>query len=224
MAVAFGLEPHGVNGAVAARQDLAIAARSGSVRDDAVNQAREAIVEAITELRGAVAALHPVTLEKGGVGAAIKATADAYARRAGFDVTLGVEPEASGIRDQLIVSLAQELVRNAAQHSQARHVAINLRRARDQVVFEVADDGRGMEPGRPREALDGGHVGLASIAMRVEACGGRFQSDSAPGAGTRVRVALPAGPDAAQSQKIAQLEAEDRTRKTADSREAAGSS
>ncbi|MGN6868831.1 MAG: GAF domain-containing protein [Solirubrobacteraceae bacterium] len=179
---------------LAARQDLATAARSGSVRDDAVNQAREAVVEAITELRGAVAALHPVTLEKGGLGAAIKATADAYARRAGFDVTLGVDPEASGIHDQLIVSLAQELVRNAAQHSQARHVAINLRRARDQVVFEVADDGRGMDPGRPREALDGGHVGLASIAMRVEACGGRFQLDSAPGAGTRVRVALPAGP------------------------------
>lgn len=179
---------------LAARQDLAIAARAGSVREDAVNQAREAIVEAITELRGAVAALHPVTLEKGGLGAAIKATADAYARRAGFDVTLGVEPEASGIRDQLIFSLAQELVRNAAQHSEASHIAISLRRVQNQVVFEVADDGRGMDPGRPREALDGGHVGLASIAMRVEACGGRFRLDSAPGAGTRVRVALPAGP------------------------------
>ncbi len=132
-------------------------------------------LEAIGELRNAVVALHPVTLARGGLAAAIKAAADVHARRGGFEVTLNVAPEAGGMRDQLIVSLAQELLGNVAQHAQASHVTISLRRTRDGIVFEVADDGRGMDPGRPREALERGHVGLASVAMRVESCGGRFR-------------------------------------------------
>src|SRR6185437_10274310 len=109
-------------------------------------------------------------------------------------------PDAGGVRGQLIVSLAPELLKIAAQHAQASHVTINLHRTPDDLVFKVADDGRGMDAGRPREALDRGHVGLASIAMRVEACGGRFQLDSSPGEGTRVRVALPGG-DAARNRE-----------------------
>jgi GAF domain-containing protein len=179
---------------LAARQDLATADQAGSVRADAVKQAREAVVEAITELRNAVGALHPVTRVRGGMADAIQAIADVYARRGGFDVSVTAEPEANGVRDQLIVSMARELLQNAAQHSQARHVAITLLHQRDGIVFEVADDGHGMDPDRPREALDGGHIGLASIAMRVEACGGHFQLDSSLGEGTRVSVTLPAGP------------------------------
>jgi two-component system, NarL family, sensor kinase len=137
-------------------------------------------------------ALHPVTLAQGGLAAAIKATADVHARRGGFEVTLDLAPDASGVRDQLIVSLAQELLNNVAQHAHASDVTITLRRTRDDIVFEIVDDGRGMEPARPREALDGGHVGLASIAMRVESCGGRLELASGAGEGTRVRVVLPA--------------------------------
>jgi len=178
---------------LSARQDLAKGQRTAHAGDHAVTRGSEAVAQAIGELRNAVAALHPVTLAKGGLAAAIRATAEIHARRGGFGVTLDVAPDAGGARDQLIVSLAQELLNNAAQHARASHVSITLHRAADSLVFEVADAGRGMDAGRPREALDRGHVGLASIAMRVEACGGRFQLDSSPGEGTRVRVALPGG-------------------------------
>ena len=176
---------------LSARQDLAKATRTGSAEDGAIAQAREAVLEAIGELRNAVVALHPVTLAQGGLAAAIKATADVQARRGGFEVSLDVAPDASGIRDQLIVSLAQELLNNVAQHAHAGDVTITLRRSRDEIVFEVADDGRGMDPARPREALEAGHVGLASIAMRVESCGGHLELTTDTGEGTRVRVVLP---------------------------------
>ena len=176
---------------LSARQDLAKLTPSGSARDDVASQAREAIVGAIRELRNAVVALHPVTLEHGGVAPAIKAIADLHATRGGFEVTLNVEPQAGGARDQLIVSLAQELLSNIAQHAQASHVTITLRRTRAGIAFEVADDGLGMNPARPRQALDGGHVGLASIAMRVESLGGTFHLTSSPGEGTRVRTVIP---------------------------------
>ncbi len=44
--------------------------------------AREAIVSAIRELRNAVIALHPVTLEQGGLASAIEAIADLHASAA----------------------------------------------------------------------------------------------------------------------------------------------
>jgi PAS domain S-box-containing protein len=174
-----------------ARQDLAKLKPTQGAGHDAASQALEAIVDAIRELRNAVVALHPVTLEQGGLTAALKAIADLHAGRGGFEVTLNLAPRASGLRDQLIVSLAQELLSNTAQHAQANHVAITLRRTRKGIVFEVTDDGRGMNPARPREALDQGHVGLASIAMRVESLGGRFQLTSSPGEGTRICSVIP---------------------------------
>jgi PAS domain S-box-containing protein len=176
---------------LSARQDLAKLKPAGGEQGDVASQAREAIVGAIRELRNAVVALHPVTLEQGGLAAAIKAIADLHARRGGFQVTLDVAPRASGLRDQLIVSLAQELLSNVAQHAQASHVTITAHRRQRGVVFEMIDDGRGMDPGRPREALDRGHVGLASVAMRVESLGGSFQLTSSPGEGTRVRCVIP---------------------------------
>lgn len=179
---------------LAARQDLAKLKPAGRDPGDAVTSASEAIVGAIRELRNAVVALHPVTLEQGGVVSALKAIADLHARRGGFEVTLNVRPQAIGLRDQLIVSLAQELLSNVAQHAGASHVSLALQRTVGGVVFEVTDDGRGMSAVRPRQALDDGHVGLASAAMRVESLGGSFELTSSPGAGTRVRSVIPVEP------------------------------
>jgi len=176
---------------LAARQDLAKLKPAAKNQDDPAAQAREAIVGAIGELRNAVVALHPVTLEQGGLASAVKAIADLHARRGGFEASLNVRPRTSGLRDQLIVSLAQELLSNVVQHAQARHVTITLRRTEEGIVFEVADDGRGMETTRPRQALDQGHVGLASVAMRVESLGGTFQVATRPGEGTCVQVMIP---------------------------------
>lgn len=177
-----------------ARQDLAKARANETARDHLITSAKEAVVAAISELRNAVVALHPVTLEHGGLPSAVKSIADLHAVRAGFDVGLNLEPEAGGVHDQLIISLVRELLNNAAQHADAHHVTITLRRVKDGVLLEVVDDGRGMHPARAREAFDQGHVGLASIALRVESLGGSFQLVTDRGEGTLARVWIPAEP------------------------------
>jgi two-component system NarL family sensor kinase len=176
---------------LAARQDLAKANQTGGANDAVIALAREGVVAAISELRNAVVALHPVTLEQRGLASAIEAAARLHSMHAGFDLTLDLEPEVGGELDQLIVSLAQELLNNVAQHAEASHVTVSLARAGEELVFEVDDDGRGVDPDRPRIALEQGHVGLASIARRVEAAGGRFELSANTGGGTRARVVLP---------------------------------
>jgi signal transduction histidine kinase len=48
-----------------------------------------------------------------------------------------------------------------------------------------------MDPAEARQAVAGGHIGLASAAQRVEVLGGRFELMSRPGGGTTVRGAIP---------------------------------
>ena len=55
-------------------------------------------------------------------------------------------------------------------------------------MLEVADDGQGFASSGP-ERRNG--LGLRSAAERVHAVGGLLSVDSEPGAGTRVRVAVP---------------------------------
>lgn len=172
---------------LAANQDLIEAApgRAG------VTRAHEVVSATIAHLREAMLALHPVTLERGGLEQALGAVARQAGRQGGFEVEIDIDPGALGRNDELVLALARELLSNAARHSGAEHVALRLAPRGDGLELVVSDDGRGMPPERPREALATGHIGLASVAQRVEAAGGELDIDSEPGRGTTVRVELP---------------------------------
>lgn len=172
---------------LAANQELMEAApgRAG------VTRAHEVVSGSIANLREALLALHPVTLERGGLEQALGAVARQAARQGGFEVSVDLGPDAVTRHDELVLALARELLTNATRHSGAESVSVRLTAAGGGVVLEVADDGKGMEPSRPRDALASGHIGLASVVQRVEDAGGEFTMDTAPGKGTRVAIRLP---------------------------------
>jgi two-component system NarL family sensor kinase len=173
---------------LAANQEL-IEAAPGRAQ---VQRAHEVVESTIGRLREAMMALHPVTLERGGFEMAVGAVARQAARQGGFEVSLELEPEAIGHEDELLLSVARELLTNAARHAGAEHVSVALRRNGDAIELEVTDDGAGMPPGRRDEALADGHIGLASVNERVRAADGDFELDSSS-AGTRVLTRLPVG-------------------------------
>jgi signal transduction histidine kinase len=85
---------------------------------------------------------------------------------------------------------ALEAIQNATRHAgRGATIAVTLRRLGDEILFEIADDGPGFDPGR---AANGG-LGLVSMRDRIGAVGGRLAIDSSPGAGTTVRGSVPAG-------------------------------
>lgn len=82
-----------------------------------------------------------------------------------------------------------ESVQNALKHAGSREtvtITVTLRQSDHQLVFEVADDGVGFDPG----AITAGH-GIQSLTERLEAFGGELRLVSSPGAGTRVIGELP---------------------------------
>lgn len=174
---------------LAARQDLEEAAATGDRTSLAL--AQSSLTEGIRRLRETVHELHPIALDHGGLDLALHAICDRQARLGGFVAQIAVTPESAGIHDELLVSLARELITNAAKHAHAERVHVTVRLEGGELTMAVVDDGCGFPADRREAALADGHIGLASCVERVEAAGGRVTIDSSVGGGTAVRISVP---------------------------------
>ena len=92
------------------------------------------------------------------------------------------------IRDELFL-IIREGTRNAATHSGASIITIEVEISENSVRAIVEDDGRGFEPTEKAPRVGG--TGLASMQERASLLGGAVSLSSAPGEGTRVEVLLP---------------------------------
>ena len=154
--------------------------------------ARSGLDEGVAQIRQAVFDLHPYLLEQAGLRAALRAVAERAGRRAGFAVEVEVDPAAEGLRDQLLFSVARELIANAAKHSGATALTVRVRAADGGLELTVADDGHGIDTALVAAAQADGHIGLASCAERAEAVGGELAVTAGPGgAGTVARMRVP---------------------------------
>ena len=156
-----------------------------------LERVRAGISRAVRQIREVMLDLHPVLLQVGGLESALHAICAQSARTGGYDCDVSLDPAASGPRDELVLSLARELLRNVAKHAMAHQVEVRVQRADDGIVLDVTDDGIGIEPGRLRAALGSGHIGVASSQERAEAIGGSLRvGPRADGAGGTQAVAV----------------------------------
>ena len=146
---------------------------------------------ALAEMRALIFELRPESLETEGLVSALTKQAAALHARYGMVVSTGLcsEPELSlGVKQELY-RIAQEALHNTVKHAHANKIDLRLEQASEGVILEVRDDGVGFET----TASFPGHLGLHSMRERVANLGGTFEIESAPGAGTRIRVRVPGG-------------------------------
>lgn len=79
--------------------------------------------------------------------------------------------------------IVQEAVGNAVKYASASLIRVNLTWKEGVVTIEIADDGCGFDASRRSKG-----IGLRTITQRVQAIGGHLILDTAPGAGTVIRV------------------------------------
>lgn len=89
-----------------------------------------------------------------------------------------------------LLRVVQEALSNVRKHARAKHAWVSLRRAQDQALLEIRDDGQGFDPAHPTRGF-GPRFGLQSMRERVESIHGAFAVHSAPGQGTRIQVTVP---------------------------------
>jgi len=140
------------------------------------------IATAADEILRIVSGVPAVPLGDGRLDEAI----GALAARSPLPVTVEVAEgmAADGSLETTLFYVCSEALANAAKHSAATQVVIDLRRDGEQILLSVHDDGRG--------GADSGGSGLQGLAARLAAVGGHFALDSPAGGGTTVSASLPA--------------------------------
>ena len=163
--LAEALHDETIQDLLAAGQDLD-EARGGD--EAALRRAREEVRSSVAQLRTTIADLHPFVLEHAGLEAALRSLVDRRRQRGA-----ALEPvrrrDAVGEHDRLVVSVARELIANAAKHADAGEVNVRLRRAGGEIVVEVADDGPGLDrrgPGGPSPRVTWGSRRAPSVFRR----------------------------------------------------------
>lgn len=187
--LAYGLHDGPVQNLLTANLELKRAERGDA---DSVPRARHAVAQTVSELRDAIFELYPYDLEHAGLRTTLEQLAARQASHTTAKIVVHVDPEALGVHDHLVFSLARELLTNAIRHAHARRIELTVERPHDTLLLELRDDGVGFATGRPATALRDGHVGLASSRERVEALNGQLLIHSHPGLGTTIRAELPA--------------------------------
>ena len=144
----------------------------------------------LAELRALIFELRPDSIATDGLIAAIERQVAATRARHQLQVEAHLigEPEVSLDVKEALYRVAQEAMTNAVKHARATTLHLNLERANGNISLIVADDGIGFDT----HGEFPGHMGLKSMKERAEKLGGTLTLESAPGAGTRVDIVLPA--------------------------------
>jgi two-component system sensor histidine kinase UhpB len=147
--------------------------------------------QAMGELLTLARQLRPTALDDLGLKAALAGLVEDLGRRAPLHASFEGRGAFSDVpKDVQLVAyrVAQEALSNAAQHSGAKGVRVELRRESDTIDLRITDDGNGFTF---EQATSG--LGIAGMRERALLVGGDVLVESRPGAGTRVTLTAPLG-------------------------------
>lgn len=144
----------------------------------------------ITEVGGIARRLRPAVLDDLGLIEALEWHASDFEKRTGIvSVFKSVDvPVVNAVTAITVYRVAQEALTNAARHSGADHVYMNLSAQNGLLVLSVVDDGRGFDQD---ENADQEGFGLSGMRERAYLAGGDLEIKTASGQGTEVRLSVP---------------------------------
>src|SRR5215211_1436814 len=164
---------------------------AGQARDE-LNSLKASAMGTFQKVRNFIFELRPMMLDDLGLAPTVRRYADAFKEQAGLDVNVTITGHERRLEPYLEVMLfraIQELLGNAARHSQASLVKVIVDLGEDRIRVSVDDNGKGFDPDSVQQSNS---LGLKLIRERTEMLGGSFEEDSALGKGARILFAVPA--------------------------------
>ena len=163
---------------------------SATIRDQLLNL-RDRAERFSNDLRHMTHQLHPAALEHLGLVSALRSHCAEFSRHQELRVWFEVSSEVQSTSSEVAVCLyriAQEAIRNAAKHSQAKEAWVKIGQHRDAIRLSIVDKGAGFDL---RTLKVGRGLGFVSMRERVDLISGSLTIKSAPGEGTCVEVRVP---------------------------------
>ena len=147
---------------------------------------------AIESTRALARGLSPVSADRGGLSAALRALAVRAGDRYGVYVAYHEEVKEPPRLDETAAThlyrIAQEALTNVIRHSLATEVRIQLDTTKDELQLKIEDNGRGFMQ-YPPEGANG--LGLKIMRYRAQMLGGDLVLEAAPHGGALVRCSCP---------------------------------
>lgn len=158
----------------------------------------ELIAQATRDLKGSIWALRAAGAGSPDLRTALSVVAGRALR--GTDVAFHLEVTGTPRRlepeaEQQILRIVQEGLTNALKHARAGRIELALRfadGADHALEIELRDDGQGFAVNDPGAGPAQGHFGLAGMRERAARLGAEIEWQTQPGAGTRLRLGVPA--------------------------------
>lgn len=183
-------------------QNLALIAQQAELSSRLSERDPEAMRRQLRDLRDTVRQsredMHRVlrTVSPEGLQSSLMTALNSMVDRVAQLYALRIELHVSGDREPpsqcrlLLYRLVQEALTNVVSHAEASRVRVELQLKPPLMSLSVRDNGQGFDPAILRDAPRCG-LGLRNMQERVESFNGTFSVESAPGAGTCLRMVVP---------------------------------
>jgi PAS domain S-box-containing protein len=163
-----------------------IKGRSKADRQKARDIAEE-VGHAIGVTRNLSRGLHPITLTRQGLPAALEELAARVPKHVEFNWPTSERLDLEVSVALHVYRIAEEAVGNAIRHSEGDKITIELQAmSARKVALTISDNGKGFQVLDPVEGM-----GLQNMKYRAHVIGGTLKITSAPGHGTVVKCTLP---------------------------------
>jgi signal transduction histidine kinase len=159
-----------------------------------VRASREAVLEALDALRGAIFELTPTSMEWTDLADGMRSYVADFGSQWGLEVDLrisGPPREADADVTALAFAFVQEGLTNVRKHAGVSVAEVAVAFGENELQISVCDRGKGFDPSSPDRHAYRRHQGLALTRSRVRMVGGRFAVRAAPGEGTCLLMAVP---------------------------------
>jgi two-component system sensor histidine kinase UhpB len=154
-------------------------------------ETKDAVRQALEEVRRIAQELRPEMLEHLGLVSALTELSRRFADSSGLRVERRFADDLPPLSDEAelaVYRVAQESLTNVARHAEASNVLVSLGRGQASVVLSVSDDGQGMS----QAVASNGHGGLRGMRERALLVGGALAVKRSRAGGVEVRLEVPA--------------------------------
>ena len=188
---------HGMMFRLQAVRDMLPGQPSEALR--AIDIALERGDKAIAEGRDTVSDLRATVDGENDIAKALTALSEELAALSGNESAPHVRVLLEGKRRELnpilrdeIYRIGREALRNAFRHARAHNIEAEITYGDSEFLLHVRDDGTGIDPKFAGHGARAGHWGLQGMRERAKTFGGNLEVWSEHGAGTEIKLRIPA--------------------------------